>query len=338
MDSRVRVVRHSSANANPQMQSLQGSQSLWRKHALRACLTESCDAVFYGIRNPQLSAGGFVPIRAFAKINLFLDVVGKRHDGYHHLVSVMQSLEMCDDLEFYACEESIISFEVSGAADDFPLDDSNLILRAAQFLIDAYNIRQGVKIKLQKRIPMGAGLGGGSSDCAATLHGLNNLFGLDIPLPQLIDIGQKFGADVPFCLMGGTALAQGIGEQLTPLSPHPPCYIVLACPDIHVSTGEMFRRLDLSVEHRIDHNSFIAAYKTGKISTIAESFYNIFTPITSTIHPKIAELIAALNKLGAINASMTGTGSTVFGYFENENDAHIACNQLDAKTFLTKPV
>jgi len=274
-------------------------------------------------------------VQAHAKINLFLDVIGKRADGYHDLVSVMQSLELCDDLEFRAHGNGV-TFEVEDAPDGFPLDDTNLVMKAAKFLLDKYKIPDGVAVNMKKRIPMGAGLGGGSSDCAATLHGINELFDLKIPLTELMQMGQKFGADVPFCVLGGTALAEGIGEKLAPLPPHPSCHIVLACPEIHVSTAEIFAKLDLNKKNS-QHEKFISAYKTKNIKNISSNFYNIFTPITAPIHPQITNLITQLNNLGAVNASMTGTGSAVFGYFENESDAIAACDKIDAKTFVTKP-
>ena len=284
--------------------------------------------------DPQLPTGGFISILAHAKINLFLEVIGKRDDGYHNLVSVMQSLSLHDELTFCACEQREVFLEAEDAPSHFPLDDSNLIIKAAKFLMNAYQMKHGVKIRLKKRIPMGAGLGGGSSNCAATLHGLNQFFNLNIPLHRLMEIGKTFGADVPFCLMGGTALAQGIGEKLTPLPPHPHCYVVLACPGIHVSTKEIFSRLQLNKTNHCYHSA-VTAIKKGQLETIASSFYNGFTPVTSNIHPEIAELITHLKHLGALNASMTGTGSTVFGYFENENDAKMACDRLDTQTFLT---
>jgi len=256
-----------------------------------------------------------------------LDVIGKRSDGYHDLVSVMQSISLCDELEFFITDGGGVQLEADNVPCGFPLDSKNLIVRAAKFLLDEYKITHGVKIKLQKNIPMGAGLGGGSSDCAATLHGLNELFALGIPLHRLVEIGMKFGADVPFCLLGGTAVAEGIGEKLTPLAPHPPCYIVLVNPGIHVSTGEIFGRLQINVQHE-EYENFMQAYKTGDISQIAKSFFNIFTPVTSALHPEISQAITDLKNAGAINAAMTGTGSTVFGYFEKEIDALEACDKI----------
>lgn len=275
-------------------------------------------------------------MNAYAKINLFLDVIGKRGDGYHDLVSVMQSISLCDELEFFVFGDGV-QLNAGTVPQGFPLDDANLIVRAAKFLINEYKIPHGVKINLRKRIPMGAGLGGGSSDCAAVLHGMNELFSLGIPIHRLMEIGAHFGADVPFCLLGGTALAEGIGEKLTLLVPHSPCWVVLACPDIHVSTRVAFEQLHVNGANA-SYSAFESAYGTGDISKIANNFFNIFTPITAKMHPEISQAIAALKKHGAINAEMTGTGSAVFGYFKNENDAILACDKIQMQTFLTKTI
>ena len=289
--------------------------------------------------DPWLPAGGFVQINAYAKINLFLDVLGKRPDGYHDIASVMQNLCLCDELTFHTSdgEGVLLELESCDIPQDVPLDESNLIIKAAKRLAREYKINKKIIVRLRKRIPMGAGLGGGSSDCAATLHGLNKLFALNIPLHKLMEIGRELGADVPFCLHGGTVLAHGIGEKLTPLPPHPPCHVVLACPDIHVSTAEVFKILNSSANFSAQQ-AFLKAYATGDVSPISRAFYNVFTPVTSKMHPEIAELIAAFKKLGALGSSMTGTGSAVFAYFENENGAINARDNIGVRAVLTRPL
>ena len=288
----------------------------------------------YSNLNPQpveftrnLPTGGFVEVDAFAKINLFLAVVGKRTDGYHDLVSVMQTINLRDRLVISKCaaQETPVKLEVN--IPNLPTDDTNLVVKAAKLLMGKYNICEPVHITLEKRIPMGAGLGGGSSNCAATLHGLNKLFDLNIPLNKLMELGKTLGADVPFCLMGGTALAEGIGEKLTPLPPYPHCYVVLACPNIHVSTGEIFGRIG---HHFPPANieKFMSAYESGDITRIAQNFENTFTPITAELYPQISTLITDLQNQGALGACMTGTGSAVFAYFNDENKAQKACNIL----------
>jgi len=296
-------------------------------------------------QNPRPLAGGFVEVDAFAKINLFLAVMGKRSDGYHELVSVMQAVKLHDTLLIQKLYDAPSLITLSVDIPNLPTDDTNLVVKAAKLLMQEYGITQPIQITLTKRIPMGAGLGGGSSDCAATLHGLNQLFDLKIPMDKLMEMGKALGADVPFCLFaniqGSTAFAKGIGEKLVSLSPHPHCYIVLACPPIHVSTKEIFGKLRLeATNYNLD--KFMLAYEAQDIAKIAQNFENTFTPITSAIHPQISALIADLQNHGALGAAMTGTGSAVFAYFDDEDIAQSACDILQAaytntKFFVTLP-
>ena len=283
---------------------------------------------------------------AFSKINLFLEVMGKRPDGYHNLAMVMQRLELCDILSISLSNGSLIQLEINNS--NLPADDTNLVVKAAKLIMKEYNITQPIQIKLDKRIPVGAGLGGGSSDCAATLIGLNRLFELNIPTATLMELGKTLGADVPFCIFAnspgnsGTAIAKGIGERLTPMEAHPHCSVVLACPDVHVSTKEIFEKLHYS-DNPCRSDNFISAYNTGTPQAIAKIFYNRFTQITSAIHPQITTLITDLQSEGALGAGMTGTGATVFAYFNNENNARVACDKLQqqhktVKFFITKVV
>jgi len=287
-----------------------------------------------------------VEVDAFAKINLFLAVIGKREDGYHELVSVMQKIGLRDRLTIAKAQHNTSGTLVTLKTDapNLPTNDTNLVVKAANLLIKEYGIATPLAINLTKRIPTGAGLGGGSSDCAATLLGINQLLGLQVPLDKLMELGATLGADVPFCVMANscntTALAQGIGEKLTPLPPHPKCHVVLACPKIHVSTGEIFKVLTLcgltgiNIQAKLDN--FMAAYNSKDILQISKNFYNTFTPITSKIHPQISSLISDLQNHGAYNAAMTGTGSTVFAYFENENKAKMVCEILEKTHTNTK--
>ena len=307
-------------------------------------------------QNPRPIVGGFVTVHAHAKINLYLDVLERREDGYHDIVSVMQSLGLCDDLMIMV--KAVVDAEaaVTLACNDptLPTNENNLVVKAAMLLVREYSIRDPIHIELTKRIPAGAGLGGGSSDCAATLHGINKLFGLNIPMDKLMEYGKSLGADVPFCLMAGagtcTALAEGIGEKLTPLPPHPDCYIVLVCPGIHVSTAEAYALLqspipvDESLKQYIAPSRVVAegqvladlmvALSAGDVSGIAANFFNIFTLVTATKHPEILHIIHKLQDLGALGASMSGTGSAVFAYFDNKNNAQAACNRFQ-NAFLT---
>jgi 4-diphosphocytidyl-2-C-methyl-D-erythritol kinase len=291
------------------------------------------------LQNPRSLAGGFVKTEAFAKINLFLDVVGKRDDGFHDIVSVMLAVDLCDELIFEKCDKNGEIFFSSNVDDEnFPTDEKNLVVKAAGILMREFDIREGIKINLTKRIPIGAGLAGGSSDCAATLLGINELFGLNIPFAKLLQIGKSLGADVPFCLTGGMALTEGIGEKITPLPPHPQCHIVIACPQIHVSTAEIFSQIGAMKNE--SHEKILSAIYEKNLYEISSSFYNIFTPITSNLHPEISILISELKKLGALNAEMSGTGSSVYAFFEDGKIAETALNKIKKyteKVFLVRP-
>ena len=290
--------------------------------------------------DPRPITGGFFEIKAYAKLNLFLDVLEKRPDGYHDIVSVMQSIDLHDDLKIYRTgnAQGFIFFTNS---DEVPNDDSNLVARAAKLLIDEYKIKESLVITLTKRIPVGAGLAGGSADCAATLKGIDRLLKLNIPFDELQDIAASLGADVPFCLVGGTCLAGGIGEKLTQLSPHPECSILLAFPGIHVSTKKIFEKLCVSSrnQNKKKLENILSSLRNNELTEVALSLYNVFTDLTSREFPVVGTLITKLNTCGAIGASMTGTGSAVFGYFARETDAIKAQQALEGetKTYLVKP-
>jgi len=292
-------------------------------------------------KNPRPNAGGFVKVQAYAKINLFLDVLGKRDDGYHNILSVMQSVSLCDEITIKCRNDASSNTAPCRLTCDMPgipTDENNLVLKAANALIREHDIPHGFDISLKKRIPAGAGLAGGSSDCAATLLGIKELLNLNISFERLLETAKNLGADVPFCLVGGTALAEGIGEQLTVLPPHPPCFIVIACPPVHVSTAEIFAKID-AVGHG-DATKIKAAIASKNAAQTASELYNCFTPITSALYPEISGLINKFKNMGALGASMTGTGSSVFAYFNNENIAHAALNKIEkyAKTYLCTPV
>jgi len=304
-------------------------------------------------QNPRSIAGGFVKVQAFAKINLHLNVLDKLKNGYHNIVSIKQSVGLCDDLIFTAGENGRRKIELNCDDPNLPTDESNLIVKAAKLLMHEYDVNHPVCIKLIKRIPVGAGLAGGSTDCAATLRGINELFKLGISTKRLMEYGTGLGADVPFCLTGGTALAEGIGDKLTALPAHPDCYIVIVCPMLHVSTAESYSQLD-NVRHNEKTNHIkleklagtnnidflVKAISTKNINEIANSFFNVFTPVTGGIYPEIFEIINDLKSAGALGASMSGTGSAVFAYFNGEVNANFAKNKFSHKykVFVTKPL
>ena len=265
-------------------------------------------------------------MKSYAKINLFLDVLGKRDDGYHDIFSIMQTVSLYDELTFSFNDS--FAFEIKTPQINLPADEKNIIVKAAKLLIKEYGLPTGIKIELEKRIPIGAGLAGGSSNCATTLLGINALFDLKIPMEKLIEIGKSLGADVPFCLTGGTAIVEGIGEKITPLPPHPPCYIVIACPKIHVSTKDIFDKLDTNNFKKADPNEILEGLSKNNPEKVASSLYNIFTPVTSGLHPQITDLIAQFKELGAQGAEMSGTGASVFAYFKEEKIALRALNKI----------
>jgi len=301
MDSKVPVVRHSSRSVNKFVE----------------------DPRRLGL------AGVFkiVSVKAPAKINLALDMLGKRPDGYHELKTVMQTLALCDTLTMIR-RGTLGSVRLTTDDPNLPTDEGNLVTRAARFLMDEYRINNsGVCIHLKKRIPIAAGLGGGSSDCAAALIGLNKLFDLNISIHNLVEIGRLFGADVPFCVLGGTALAEGIGEKLTPLAPHPPCWVILANPGIAVSTAEVFNRYTPTLEHP-PINQMIEALDIGDSRQVAACFGNVLTDTAAKMHPVIAEILNQMIELGAYGASMSGSGPTVYGLFDNDELAKSAQHKL----------
>ena len=291
--------------------------------------------------NPRPISGGFLKLHSFAKINVFLDVIGKRQDGYHNIVSVMQTIDLHDDLVFFKTN-STESFTLTSDSKEIPNDESNLITRAAMLMIKEYNINQPFEINLTKRIPAGAGLGGGSSNCAAALHGINQLFNLNITKPELESIGVALGADVPFCINGGSCMAEGIGEKLTALGSHPDCFIIIVFPGLHVPTKTIFSELGSNNwnKGRGKLQNILRGFLFNDLTSVAFSLYNIFTDITGAKHLEIKELIQKLKKHGALGASMTGTGSAVFGYFNDIQTAKKAIDNLNPmdKVFIAKPV
>jgi 4-diphosphocytidyl-2-C-methyl-D-erythritol kinase len=280
-------------------------------------------------------AGGFVKIQAFSKINLILEVLERRTDDYHTIRSVMQSLDLFDTLtirnETPAGDKPLLHITCDDPA--LPTDERNLVFRSAKYMMEAYGIEQSISIHIEKRIPVAAGLGGGSSDCAAALVGMNRLLGLNQRVGELREIGLTFGADVPFCVTGGTMLAEGIGEILTELTPHPPCWIVLACLPVPVSTAEVFGKCKAGGTCGQIDQKLSCTHGLYKLK-------NDLTPITAAMHPEIGQLINQMKRLGAVDASMSGSGPSVFGYFKSETSAHAAEHTLKKtikSVYITRP-
>ena len=264
--------------------------------------------------------------KAYAKINLGLDVLGVLPNGYHEVKMVMQTVGIYDVLTFEKAAEGIVITTDSG---ELPTNEDNLIYKAVKLLFDKYNVKEGVRIHLEKHIPIAAGMAGGSTDAAATLKGINELFDLGCDEEELKEIGVKIGADVPYCVMGGTALAEGIGEKLTALMPAPECYLLVAKPDINVSTKYVYEHLDAleSYEHP-DIDGMVQAIEDGSLAGVVERMGNVLQDVTIPAYPIIETLKERMIKLGAAGSMMSGSGPTVFGIFYEEAKAREAYEQM----------
>lgn len=265
-------------------------------------------------------------MKAYAKINLGLDVVGILENGYHEVKMVMQTVGIYDELSFERAESGIVMTTDSG---ELPTDENNLIYKAAKLMFDTYGIREGIRIHLQKNIPIAAGMAGGSTDAAATMKGINRLFDLGCSLRELMELGVQIGADVPYCVMGGTALAEGIGEKLTALAPAPECFLVVAKPDINVSTKYVYEHLDAEgVEKHPDIDGMVKAIAEGSLQGILDRMGNVLENVTVKAHPIIDTIKERMRELGAVGSMMSGSGPTVFGIFLEEAKARDAYQQI----------
>ena len=261
-----------------------------------------------------------VTLQAMAKINLGLDVLRRREDGYHEVKMVMQTVKLYDTLTLKVRKEKGIHICVGTSK--LPADENNLITKAARLLYTHYSINEGVEISLTKRIPIAAGMAGGSTDAAATLVGMNHLFDLGCSAERLKELGVTIGADVPYCIQGGTALSEGIGERLTPLPAAPDCYLVIARPDIHVSTKYVYDNLHVSsLKHHPDIDAMVEAVRNRNLNGIADKMENILENVTTKEYPVIDKLKDRMRAAGAMNALMSGSGPTVFGLFEDKEKA-----------------
>ncbi|MGI2297440.1 4-(cytidine 5'-diphospho)-2-C-methyl-D-erythritol kinase [Paenibacillus sp. GXUN7292] len=255
--------------------------------------------------------------KAPAKINLLLDVLRKREDGYHEVEMIMTMVDLADRLEMEPLSRDTII--ISSQVGYIPLDEKNLAFQAARLIKERYNVRQGVYIHLDKKIPVAAGLAGGSSDAAATLRGLNRLWGLNIPEQELCQLGAELGSDVPFCVTGGTAIARGRGEQLEPIHQPPQCWVVLAKPPINVSTADVYGKF--RVEHIKQHPSIAAmnaALASGSFAQMCAQLGNVLESVTLNMYPEVLQLKESMLKLGADGVLMSGSGPTVFGLVSKE--------------------
>ena len=280
-------------------------------------------------------------LQAFAKINLGLDVLGKREDGYHEVRMIMQTIRMYDQLDMRKSVEPGI--HLTTYKKYIPVDENNLVWRAAKLMVDTCGIMEGVSIHLHKVIPVAAGMAGGSSDAAATLVGMNRLFHCGLSKEKLMELGVQIGADVPYCVLRGTALAEGIGEKLTVLPPMPDCWILIGKPGISVSTKYVYTTLDLNTDTvHPDIDGMKKALEDGNLYGITERMGNVLQDVTIPAYPEVERIKEQMKTLGAVNAMMSGSGPTVFGIFDNEEKAQEACQKLREsgscqQVFLTVP-
>lgn len=264
---------------------------------------------------------------AYAKINLALDVLRKRTDGYHEVKMIMQTVDIYDTLTFTKREESGIILKTD--KEGLSSGTDNLIYKAAECLMKEAGITQGVEITLQKRIPIAAGMAGGSTDAAAALTGLNELFALDFSLEKLQKIGVTLGADIPYCLMGGCALSEGIGEILTKLPPPPQCILVIAKPPLNVSTKFVYENLHAdSLPYHPDVDGMTEAIRDGSLEGITGRLGNVLETVTIQEYPVIDDIKKRMKNAGAENALMSGSGPTVFGIFTQKEHADKAAEQI----------
>lgn len=269
----------------------------------------------------------YIKMKALAKINLGLDVVRKREDGYHEVRMIMQTISLYDKIFIKKTKNTGI--RVSTNLYYLPNNENNLVYKAAKLLIDEFDIKNGVSMKLEKYIPVAAGMAGGSADAAAVLIGMNKLFGLGLSRKQLMDRGVSIGADVPYCIMRGTALAEGIGERLTKLKPLPKCYILIAKPGISVSTKFVYGNLKADeIEKHPDIDGIIEAINNADILSVAERLGNVLEDVTIREYPVIDELKQFMKDRGALNSLMSGSGPTVFGIFTDKDMADKAYMEL----------
>ncbi len=270
-------------------------------------------------------------IPAHAKINLGLDVLGKRPDGYHELKMIMQTVELHDTVRLSTTEENGITLECGSRF--VPGDSTNTAWKAAALLMDRYGTKSGVRINIVKRIPVAAGMAGGSADAAAVLRGLNELFSLGLGVDTLRELGKLVGADVPYCIEGGTRLAEGIGERLTVLRDFSGVDILLVKPNIGVSTAWVYGNLradEIRDEERPDTDMLISAIYAQDAAVVAENMKNVLERVTIPRHGIISEAKTRLMELGALGSMMSGSGPTVFGIFPDAGSAAVALRKLSA--------
>ncbi len=279
--------------------------------------------------------------KAYAKLNISLDVGETRPDGYHEMNMVMQTVSLCDEITVSRTEDGQLTARSNLRF--IPTDERNLAVKAARvFLAAVGDEGQGLLLSLRKRIPVGAGMAGGSSDAAAVLRALNRMYSQPFPVSELEKLAGLVGSDVAFCVAGGTALATGRGELLAPLPALPDCRIVICKPDFSISTPELFRKLDSApLRHHPDTAGILAALEQGDLTAVCRRMYNVFEDVSDRRMRTVAEIKSRMLDFGALGSIMTGTGSAVFGVYTDEAAAKAAAKALAKEykfTFVAEPV
>ena len=266
-------------------------------------------------------------LKALGKLNLGLDILGQMENGYHEVRMVMQTVYLYDRVLLEKTEGDEIQIRSNLAY--LPDNENNIAYKAAAMLKEEFRIKGGIRITLEKHIPVAAGMAGGSADAAAVLCGVNKMFGLGLSMTELEDRGVKLGADVPYCLMRGTVLAEGIGEKLTPLLACPKCFVLLAKPPISVSTKMVYEKLDaLEITEHPDIDGILNGLARKNIHKVAECMGNVLEQVTIPVYPVIEQIKNVMKEGGAMNAMMSGSGPTVFGLFEDRQSAKRAAQKI----------
>ncbi|HHY75091.1 MAG TPA: 4-(cytidine 5'-diphospho)-2-C-methyl-D-erythritol kinase [Bacillus bacterium] len=261
--------------------------------------------------------GNRILAKAPAKINLSLDVLHKRDDGYHEVNMIMTTIDLADWIELEELPEDKISILSQNRF--VPDDERNLAYQAAMLLKERFTVKNGVSISISKVIPVAAGLAGGSSDAAATLRGLNQLWGLGLTLDELAELGAEIGSDVSFCVYGGTAIASGRGEKIEHIAPPPPCWVILAKPTIGVSTAEVYRNLKLDQVEHPDLDAMVKAIQNHDFKGICKNVGNVLESVTLKLHPEVSHIKAQMQRFGADAVLMSGSGPTVYGLVQYQS-------------------
>lgn len=272
-----------------------------------------------------------IKLDAYAKINLSLDVLGKRENGYHELSMIMQQIDLKDIISITEISEQN-KIIINSNNPRVPLDSTNIVYKAWEILSNRYDINKGVCIDIQKNIPLAGGLAGGSTDAAAVLKGLNEIWNLRLADKELMNISLEIGSDIPFCIMGGTALAEGIGEKLTPLKSFAGKYILIANPGVEVSTAYVYKNLDLkSIKERPNIKNIIEYIEKDNIQSLAKEMKNVLETVSIDKYPIINEIKSDMIDKGAIGSLMSGSGATVFGIFDDKDKLNYCKKNLEEK-------